>query len=127
MVQPLVNVFIGQPAAPVDDQHLLQVKGVHGQDDINKSQPAEMEQLRKNFFFFIILQRAVKNIVPLVELHQHEHHAQGQRNDGQQQQIGFFLFLTLPIRFGQRPDIFNKADAFIHFFHLMTPLHYYEY
>ena len=75
MLQPVVNVLIGQPAAPVDDQDLLQVKGVHSQYDIDESQPAEVKQFGKNLIFFIVLQCAVKNIVPLVQLHQHEHHA----------------------------------------------------
>ena len=97
MLQPFVDIPVGEPAAPVDDQHLLQVKSVHGQNNINKCQPAEMKQLGKNFFFLIILQGAVKNIVPLVQLHQHEHYAQGQDDDCKEQQVRLLFLFTLPV------------------------------
>src|SRR5574344_829209 len=91
--QPFINIAIGQPAPPVNNKYLLQIKGIYGQDNIQKCQPGKMNQLVDDNFFIIILQSVIECIIPLVQKHQHVHHAQGQSHDDAQEEICLALFL----------------------------------
>ena len=84
MLEPPVDVPIGEPAPPVQHQHLLEVVSIDSKDDINERQHREPLQLVEDFFCLVVLECRVEGVVPLVQQHQHSHHGQGQYQDGQQ-------------------------------------------
>jgi hypothetical protein len=123
ILEPGINVPARQPPAPVQNQYLLEIIGVNGQNNVNKGQNGKTFQLMEDFFRLIVLQGRIEGIVPFVQQHQHKHHTQGQQQNGCQEQVGFFLFLTAPIASGQVPHLFEQIWCYICSFHVHSPLH----
>ena len=67
-----------------------------------------MDELVEDLPRLVILQRAVKAVVPAVQEHQKIDDAQGEAHDASQKEKGPALFFRLPITFGQAPNVFEK-------------------
>ena len=84
MLEPPVDVPVGEPAPPVQHQHLLEIVGIDRQDNVEESQHRKPLQLVEDLFCLVILESRIERIVPLVQQHQHGHHCQCQQQDGHQ-------------------------------------------
>ena len=102
--QPALEVVRGHPGAPPHLQQLGQVELVHRDDDEAKRQVGKAPKLRPEHRRILVLQRVVKHAVPVVDLYQHVHGTQIERDDGHQQAARFPFFFRIEVRHRQGPD-----------------------
>ena len=95
--QPALQVMARHPGTPAHFQQLRQVELVNSDDDIGERQIGEAPQLRPEHVGLLVLQRVIKELVPLVEQDRHVDQTQIQRNDGQQQAACFPAFVRFEV------------------------------
>src|ERR1700733_14750785 len=65
--QPAPQVALGEPAAPANLEHLVEVDLVDGKDNVKTGEPGESNQLVEKDGVVLVLQGVVEGIVPLIE------------------------------------------------------------
>jgi hypothetical protein len=95
---------LGEPAAPLDGQHLQEVQAIDGGHDVGEREQAELAELAEEFRLILVLQRVVEIVVPEVELHFQPDQHECQADDGGEQGEGLRALPGNPVGFRQRPE-----------------------
>ncbi len=105
VAQPVAQPVFGQPLAPADLQHLLQVVAIDRDDDEGGGNGAEGEQQGLEGIEILLLQRVVEVVVPGIEPHAQAHAGQVQHDDRRQQADRDRPFAAIgEIGAGQKPE-----------------------
>jgi len=101
---PVDQEALGQPGAPLDLQHLLEVQAVDGRDDVQHRDQRELAELPEELGLVLVLQRVVEIVVPGVELHLDPHQRERQPDHHGEQREALAAFAGHPVRLRQCPE-----------------------
>jgi hypothetical protein len=104
VLHPVGEEALGQPGAPLDLQHLLEVQAIDARDDVQHRDQGELAELPEELALVLVLQRVVEIVVPGVELHLDPHQHQGQTDHHGEQRQALAAFAGHPVRLRQCPE-----------------------
>ena len=105
---PFAQVPVCHPDTPFDLQHLTQVDGVDGDEDIEEGQPRELADERPETVVGILLQRVVEHVVPVVDAHEQVDGGEIEQDDDAEQAACLPLLLGVPVPLEQVPECMEK-------------------
>ena len=103
-VHPARQVLLRHPCTPVDCQHLTEIDGVDGNDNIDEREARELTDERPERCPVIRLQCVVEDAVPVIDPHKQIDHHKIERDDRGEQTTCFPFFGRTPISFEQPPE-----------------------
>ena len=109
MRHPLVQVVVGHPGAPAHFEQLGQVELVDRDHDKAESQVREPPELLPEHGRILLLERVVKQAVPVVKHHRHVDQGQVEGHDRCQHAAGLPFVLRRKVGRGQRHGALDKC------------------
>jgi hypothetical protein len=104
VLHPVGEEALGEPGAPLDLQHLLEIALVDHDDDPGECEQREHADLAEELGAVPVLQRVIKVVVPGVELHLHVDRHQREPDDRREQRQALRALLRHPVRLGKGPE-----------------------
>jgi hypothetical protein len=102
--EPVLQVALVQPLAPLDLEHLAQIGAIYGEADIKErkegEQPDEAVELVGALFLDDVIEIVVPSVEPDVQIHQPER----QPDHRGEQQEALAALLRHPVGLGERPE-----------------------
>jgi hypothetical protein len=109
--QPVLEIFVSEPAPPAHLQKLREIKRIHVHDDPHTSQQGKAQDLPIELGFVLVLERVEEQVLPCIDLHVHVDHAQREREDCEQQQARDDFLLRKPVGLEQGPEVAPKTRS----------------
>ena len=103
-LHPACKILLRHPCTPVDRQHLTEIDGVDGNDNIDEREARELTDERPERCPVIRLQCVVEDAVPVIDPHKQIDHHKIERDDRGEQTTCFPFFGRTPISFEQPPE-----------------------
>ena len=80
-MHPAAEILLCHPCTPVDRQHLSEVDGIYGNDDIEKGQKGELTDEWPERCPIIRLQCVIEYTIPVVDADEQIYHDKIERDD----------------------------------------------
>ena len=112
VLHPVAEVALGEPAAPLDEQHLLEVLPVGDREDVDHREQRELAELPVELRLVLRLEGGVEIPVPGIEAHLVPDPGQRQRDHRDEQDQAFRALAGSPVGPDERPDAWGRKAFF---------------